>query len=99
MLDIRINSIASTEATVLHRDVALEQSHIDFLIGKLTVDDIGFIDHPPHGPPGIVDDLASIQNDVLGGVLRVLSILGKLATDPGTGVTLGAVLKDTCFSH
>ena len=74
MFNIRINSIARIEGTVLHRDVALEQSHIDFLVGEGTVDDMGVIDHPPHSTPGVVDDLASVQNDILGGVLGVLRI-------------------------
>ena len=74
MFNIRIDSIARFEGAVLHRDVALEQAHVDLFIGEGTVDDMGVIDHAPHGAPGIVDDLASVQNDLLGGVLGVLRI-------------------------
>ena len=74
MFNIRIDSIARIESAVLHRDDALEQAHVDLFIGEGTVDDMGVIDHSPHGAPGIVDDLASVQNDLLGGVLGVLRI-------------------------
>ena len=74
MVDIGVNFIPFFESTVFHRNIALEQSHIDFLVGEGTVDDMGVIDHSPHGTPGIVDDLAAVQNDILGGVLGILSI-------------------------
>ena len=74
MFNIRIDSIARFEGAVLHRDVALEQAHVDLFIGEGTVDDMGVIDHPPHSTPGVVDDLASIQDDMLRSVLWVLRI-------------------------
>ena len=74
MFNIRIDSIARIEGAVLHRDVALEQAHVDLLIDEGTVDDVGVIDHSPHSPPGVVDNLTSIQDDMLRSVLWVLRI-------------------------
>ncbi len=74
MLDIRVRFIASLEGAALHGNVTLEQAHVDLPIGKSAVDDMGVVDHPPHSTPGVVDDLASIQDDMLRSVLWVLRI-------------------------
>ena len=69
-----VDLITLSKAAVLHGDVTLQQAHIDLFIGEGTVDDMGVIDHPPHGTPGVVDDLATVQDDMLRGVLGILRV-------------------------
>ena len=75
MLDFRVGFIASFEGTARHGDVTLKQAHVDLLIVKDAVDDVRVVDRPPHGTPGVVDDLATVQDDMLWGVLGIFRVV------------------------
>lgn len=74
LLDVGINLIPFGKGTVFHSDPALQQPHVDFLIGEGAVDDEGVSDQPPHGAPGIIHYRASAQDHVLRCVRGVFRI-------------------------
>lgn len=96
LFDVGVALRGLTERGIFERDVAVEQTEVDFGVFKGAVDHERVFHASPHAAPLVVDDVAAVEDDKLRSVVGIFGVrvlvVEVFAREPHRDVT---TIRDT----